>query len=146
MDINQFTQPAQMERNSFMWSQARLVIAAVALFAGGVPPVVYLIKGGGVWSLLRICWIISGVASGYLGYRWLNNRQHVFGGKEKYDTIAFLVGVISGLNLGWAGLAGNNIGMSITSNHIVFYIVGALYLLAAYQLQQRFRAHGHKIF
>ena len=63
-----------LERNSFLWSEVRLIIAAVALFLGGLPPI-YLVLPipalfGFVRILLVLAWIVSGVASGYLLYRW----------------------------------------------------------------------------
>ena len=150
MTTQDFTQPAQLERYSFLWSQARLLIAAVALFIGGVPPVLAYnpIPGlyGLVSSLLTLSWIISGVAALYLAYRWNANHQMLFGGKAQRDTIAFFISVVSGINLGLTGVLGNNIGMSITSNQFVFIIVGLLYLATAYHLQQRWNTSGQKIF
>jgi uncharacterized membrane protein YuzA (DUF378 family) len=146
MNYKNFFQPGQVEMRTFLWSQARLVVAAVALFLGGIPPILLVLNGTIVFGLLKLAWIISGVASAYLGYRWYNNGQRVFGGKDRNDTIAFLVSVISGLNLGWTGLAGINIGMSIASNRVIFFLVGAVYVWAAYTLQQRYNAYGHKLF
>ncbi len=147
MDINHFSTPAQLERNSFLWSEARLVIAAVALFLGGIPPVVYFLdSSSAIWSLLRIAWLISGAASAYLGYRWYTNNQQVLGGKDNKDLGAFAVSVISGLNLGWTGLAGNNIGMSIASGQFIFLVVGVIYLLAAWHLWSRWKARGERLF
>jgi len=147
MDINHLTQPAQLERNSFLWSEARLVIAAVALFLGGVPPVIKFVGyGDGITGILKLCWIISGVASAYLAYRWYTGGQRVFGGKDQKDTGAFLVSVLSGLNLGWTGLSGNNIGMSIASGNIIFAIVGVLYLAAGWHLWMRWKANHEHLF
>jgi hypothetical protein len=147
MNLNQLTTPAGLERNSFLWSEARLGVAAVALFLGGIPPAAYFLGNSStVWGLLRIAWIVSGLASAYLGYRWLNGGQRVFGGKDQRDTAAFLVSVISGLNLGWTGIAGNNVGMSIASGRMIFAVVGALYLVAAYHLYRRWQAYGERVF
>lgn len=150
MDLNQHTKPDQLERYSFLWSQTRLIIAAIALFLGGVPPVLKFnpIPGlyGIVSSLLTLAWIISGVAAAYLLYRWYSNNQMIFKGRVQSDTIAFFVSVISGFNLGITGLSGNNIGMSISSNYILFVITGVIYLAAAWHLQQRWNASGQKIF
>ncbi len=148
MDIKSyFSTPAQLERTSFLWSEARLLIAAVALFLGGVPPVVYFFgSAGGLWSLLKIAWIASGVASAYLGYRWYTGGQRVFGGKDQKDLAAFAVSVLSGLNLGWTGLSGNNIGMSISYSKTVFLITGVVYVVAAYQLWRRWKASGERLF
>ncbi len=147
MNINDFTTPAQLERNSFLWSEARLVVAAVALFLGGIPPVVYFLGyNSSVWGILKLCWIISGLASGYMGYRGYQNGWQVFGGKDQKDLAAMAVAVVSGINLGWTGLAGNNIGMSIASGRVIFAVVGVLYLASAYQLWTRFKARGEKVF
>lgn len=147
MNLQQFSSPEQLERNSFLWSEVRLVIAAVALFLGGVPPAIYFIDNSGlIWSLLKICWIISGAASVYLAYRWNKGGQTVFGGKDQKDLAAFAVSVVSGINLGLAGLLGNNIGMSIASGGAVFTVVGLLYLVCAYHLYQRWQAHGSRVF
>ena|SRR3972149_2906698 len=146
MNISNFSQPAQLERNSFLWSEARLVIASVALFAGGVPPITFLFGGGSAWGILKLAWIISGLASAYMGYRWYTGGQRVFGGKDRKDLAAFGVSVISGLNLGWTGLANNNIGMSIASGSLIFIIVGVIYLVSAWHLWGRWKARGEHLF
>lgn len=153
MDLNSFKDPATLERYAFLWSEARLVIAAVALFLGGVPPVVYLFKGIGltsqIWVLLPLFWIVSGVAAGYLGYMWFVRGQSIFGGKDTLDLAAFAVMVISGLNLGYAGLFDTNIGMSLTPYSImmpVYYAAGIVYLIAAYQLYRKWNASGKRLF
>ena len=150
MDLNQHTQPNQLERYSFQWSQVRLLIAALALLLGGVPPVYFLIRVPALWGaisvLLKLAWIVSGVAAAYLLYRWNANKQVLFGGKVQMDTVAFFVSVISGLNLGLAGLLSRNIGMSLLSNRAVFVIVAVLYLAAAWHLWQRWNASGKKMF
>src|SRR3989338_5547988 len=145
-----YTQPAQLDKYSFLWSQTRLVIAAIALFIGGVPPVLAFNPFGALYGLisplLTLSWIISGVASVYLLYRWSTNRQMLFGGKTQMDLIAFFVSVVSGLNLGITGLLGTNIGMTISSNQFVFFIVGVIYLGAFVHLFRRWNAVGQKIF
>ncbi|TSC87150.1 MAG: hypothetical protein G01um10148_255 [Parcubacteria group bacterium Gr01-1014_8] len=149
MDIKEHTQPAKLERYSFLWSEVRLVIAAVALLLGGIPPALYLLPIPALYGLiivlLKLAWIVSGAASAYLLYRWYIGGRKVFGGNDMKDNVAFFVSVISGINLGIVGLLGTNIGMSITSNYIVFVIVALLYLAAAYQLYTRWKSHGEKI-
>jgi len=140
MDIKQHTTPDNLLKYSFWWSEVRLVIAAIALFIGGTPPIFKIISYslyGSVGSLLSLCWIISGVASAYLLYRWFTGGKTLFGGNEMKDNIAFFVSAISGINLGIAGLIRDNIGMNISSAYIVFLIVGVLYLLSAYHLYTR---------
>ncbi|QQG37920.1 MAG: hypothetical protein HYS26_04830 [Candidatus Kaiserbacteria bacterium] len=146
MDITKHTQPSALEKYAFLWSEVRLVIAAVALLIGGFPPILLLLPTPATWLLLRLAWIISGLAAGYLLYRWYTGGQKVFGGKDSKDLGAFFVSVVSGLNLGILGLLGTNIGMSIASGRVVFAAVAVLYLLAAWHLHKRWRASGEKLF
>jgi len=139
----------QLEMYSFWWSEVRLVVAALALFIGGVPPI-YLVAPSAMFVitalLLKLCWIISGVAAGYLLYRWYDGGQKLFGHKDGQDTIAFLVLAVSGLNLGFAGVLGRNLGLSVTTNHIILIIVGLIYLYAAWHLWMHAKKHDGKIF
>ena len=147
MNIKEHTTPDMLEKYSFLWSEVRLVIAALALFLGGVPPVLLVLKGVGlVATLLNLSWILSGVASVYLVYVWSKKGQTVFGGKQKYDLWAFWVMIVSGINLGVAGVLSQNIGMSISSNRVIFLVVGVLYLVSAYHLHRRFKANGERVF
>jgi len=131
-------------RWSFWWSEVRLVVAAVALFLGGVPPALYFLPGVPlVGSLLILCWIISGAASLYLAWEWYQSGGAVFGGRDKLDAAALAVSVVSGINLGLTGIIGRNIGMSISSAYPVFLIVGLLYVASAVYLYNRFNKVGH---
>lgn len=125
-----------------------MAIAAFALLLGGIPPVFLLLPGmyGLTYPLLKLCWLISGVVSVYLGYRWYQNNMMVFGGKDMRDRIAFGVFVVTGINLGLTGVTGNNIGMSIASGRILFLIVGLIYLAVAIHIYRRWAAHGKKFF
>lgn len=147
MNTSNFFQPDELVRNSFYWSQARLVLAALALFLGGTPVVVYFFPySSSLWSLLKLAWLISGAASAYLAYRWYDGGQLLFGGTDVKDKAAFLVSVVSGINLGLAGLISTNIGMSISSNSTLFVIVGLIYVVSAWHLHTRFKASGEKLF
>lgn len=150
MNINQFMKPEQLEKNSFLWSQARLVLAAAALFLGARPVLLQIVRVPSLYgftgSVLTISWIVSGVVSAYLGYRWWTAGKRVFGGKNQKDTVAFLVSVVSGLNLGWAGLASKNIGLSIASGRLVLLVAGVLYLVSAWHLDKRWKANGRRLF
>jgi hypothetical protein len=150
MNIKEFSQPHNLEYWSFVWSEVRLIIAAIALLIGGVPvlrailPIAAL--SGLVNAILIIAWIISGVAAAYLLYRWIKANKTVFSGKQNLDLAAFFVSVVSGLNLGITGVFGNNIGMSIFSSYI-FWVIGAIiYLAAAVHLFRRWKACGKKVF
>lgn len=146
MNIKEHTTPERLEKYSFFWSEARLVVAAVALFLGGVPPILLIIPIPLVKAGLTICWVISGGVSAYLAYRWYTSGQKVFGGKNKLDLAAFFVNVVTGFNLGIAGLLGINIGMTISSNKIVFILAGLVYLATAYLLWNRWSKSGKKLF
>jgi drug/metabolite transporter (DMT)-like permease len=149
MDLKEHTKPENLEKYSFLWSEARLLIAAVALFLGGFPPALKIAPYSlysPVSSILTVCWVISGVASLYLGYRWYKGGKKVFGGTDQKDTIAFFIMVVTGFNLGFAGLFGTNIGMTISSNLIVFYVVGVLYILTAVYLFKRWKTSGRRVF
>ena len=134
---------------SFWWSEVRLLVAAIALFIGGVPPI-YLMVPPSLFSittlLLKLAWIISGVAVIYLLYRWYETGQKLFGHKDHKDTLAFLVLAVSGLNLGFAGVFGRNLGLGITTNHLVLFVVAVCYLAAAWQLWNHGKKHDGKIF
>ncbi len=150
MDLKDHATQDRLERYSFLWSEARLVIAAMALLLGGVPPVLYFLAFsplyGLAYALLKLAWVISGVASAYLLYRWYQSGMKVFGGNETKDMVAFAVSIVSGLNLGFVGLLGTNIGMNITSNYIVFVVTAVMYLAAACYLYTRWKAQGQKLF
>jgi hypothetical protein len=139
-----------LERYSFLWSEARLIVAAVALFMGGVPPVLAFLPIPAIYVLLtaglKLAWIISGLASAYLLYRWNRNNMMVFGGKKQADTVAFLVSAVSGVNLGITGLIGINIGMTISSFYPIFIVVAILYLGSSVYLYRRWDESGKKLF
>jgi hypothetical protein len=151
MDIKHHTRPEQLERYSFLWSEARLLIAAISLIIGGVP-VVYRVFGYAygftsiVAGLLTLSWLISGAAAIYLAYCWNESGQKLFGKKEMADRIAFFISIISGINLGVVGLTRQNIGMNIFSSQVIFAITGVIYLVAAGYLWMRWNTSGKKLF
>lgn len=141
---------AERDRYAFQWSQARLIIAAVALFIGGYPPIFFILPIVGLYGvitlLLKLAWLLSGIASAYLLYRWHMSGHKLFGASDAKDRAFFLVSAISGLNLGLTGLLGNNPGMRIMSGTIIFIIVGLLYLYTFWYLQKRWNTAGKKMF
>ncbi len=150
MDTQDFLKPDSLERNSFLWSEARLVVAAVALLLGGVPPLRLLLPMAGLYGLvgtiLTLAWIVSGVASVYLLYRWFTGGKVLFGAHEPLDMGAFFVSAVSGINLGFTGLMGSNFGMSIFSGRVLFGITALIYLASAAYLWRRWSISGKKIF
>lgn len=148
MSLQHHTHPDNLERYAFLWSEVRLLIAAIALLIGGVPPILYFFPFGFglITLLLKLSWIISGVASVYLLYRWFTGSQKLFGHKDTKDTVAFIIMTLSGINLGLVGLIGQNIGMSIASSYAVFVITAVIYLASAYHLYTRWNKSGQKLF
>jgi hypothetical protein len=142
--------PHMIERYSFLWSEARLVIASVALFIGGVPLLRAILPFGLFFGLVSFlltgAWLISGLVSCYQIYRWITGNKTVFGGKVPLDTTAFWISAISGINLGLAGLSGRNLGMQIFPSYFFFFIAGLIYLATAFHLWKRWKASGEKMF
>ena len=150
MALHDHTHPDALEKYSFLWSEARLIIASVALLLGGVPPAFLFVSGpmslGIIALLLKLSWIISGLSAAYLAYRWYEGGQMLFGKKDSKDTAAFAIAIISGFNLGITGIMGKNIGMAISSSHLVFNVVAVLYIASAIYLFTRWNSFGRKIF
>ena len=145
MSIKEHTTPERLEKYAFMWGEIRLILGAIALFLGGVP-VIYKLGLYGLGNLLTIFWVISGIASAYLLYAWNKNGRTVFGGKETRDTVAFFIQIVTGFNLGIAGLLGTNIGMEISSSRLVFIVTGILYLVTMYYLCKRWKENNQRLF
>lgn len=140
----------KLERYSFLWSEVRLLIAAVSLFIGGVSPLLYVaINAQGLFALatliLKVAWLVSGIASAYLLYQWAQ-RKTLFGKKDILDGAAFAVSVVSGLNLGLTGVVGQNIGLTLSQNYIVLVVTAFVYLASAVYLYRRWGANGQRLF
>ena len=135
-----------LEVYSFWWSEARLIFGAIALFVGGVPIALLALPGTFIIGVLKLCWIISGLASAYLLYHWVQNKRVLFGRRDSLDMLAFLISIVSGINLGITGLFGQNIGMSFFSNSLLFWVTGILYILAALHLYTQWKKAGRKLF
>lgn len=142
MNVQEHTTPERLEKYAFLWSEARLVLGGIALIIGGKPLLTVILPTAS--GILGVFWVISGLAAGYLLYRWYKTRM-LFGGKEQLDLYAFLVMGITGLHLGLATILGN-IGLRITSNRLVLIIVGIIYFAVAYQLFQRWKANNERVF
>ena len=104
MDLNAHLTPHKLEFYSFWWNEVRLGVAAVSLIYGGVPVIWYILPAYSFYSLIHLglvlAWLISGLAAGYMLYRWNMADRKVFGGKKDKDVAAFFISVVSGLNLG----------------------------------------------
>lgn len=136
----------KLECWAFWWSEIRLFIAAIALLLGGIPPLYFMFPGlGGVSGILRLCWLISGVVAAYQGYLWYEKKT-VFGGKDTWDQIAAAFMIVTGINLGLAGLLLVNIGMSIIAGRVIFFVAGIVYIAVAVYLYRRWRASGKVMF
>ena len=44
MNIQEHTTPEKLEKYSFLWSEARLVVTSIALFMGGVSPLLFFLR------------------------------------------------------------------------------------------------------
>ena len=149
MNIHDLSKPEQLEKWSFIWSEARLVIAAVALLIGGIPVLSALLPLPALFGLIRLVltlsWIISGLASIYLAYRWYTGGRKLFGKQDIKDTTAFFISIITGVNLGLTGIFGNNPGMSLMSGPGIFRITALVYLIVAVYLYWRWKQSGQRI-
>lgn len=151
MDVQEHAKPENLLKYAFLWNEVRLVVAALSLIFGGFPIALRIFGSSlsAVSSLLSLAWIISGLAALYLLYAWNKNGRKLFGGEDKKDMAAFAIAIISGLHLGWAGLTGTNIGMTVIPYGIltlVMVVAGVLYLWSAWHLHKRYKAHNEKLF
>jgi len=152
MDINEHTSPQKLERYAFLWSLARLIIAAVSLFFGAMP-IVYMLGGssGILVSLLPLFWLISGVAAVYLLYTWHKGGQKLFGKTDRKDKVIFFIMAITGLNLGYTALS-SNIGMEIAWSfgpslaEVLIKATAIIYLIVAYHLWTQWKKSGGTLF
>lgn len=141
--------PDRLAGLAFLWSEARLIIAAVALVMGG-PPVLLFLPIAPIYGLLvllvKLSWIVSGAASLYLLMRWAQAKWYVFDKTSRNDVIAFVIMIVSGINLGLTGIIQVNPGLSIFSAYL-FSLVGAVaYVWAAYRLYVKWEESGRKVF
>jgi uncharacterized membrane protein YuzA (DUF378 family) len=150
MDLKEHTTPEKLERYAFLWSEARLALGALALLIGGIPPALFFIPISGLYPLiilgLKLAWLISGAAAGYLLYRWYGGGQTIFGGNDTKDTVAFMIMNVTGINLGLTGLLGQNIGMTLFSGRVVFALAGIIYIATGVYLYQRWKANKERLF
>ena len=148
MNINDHTTPEKLERYAFMWSIARMVIASVSLFFGAVP-IALRIFDYQLGFFVQLAWLISGIASIYLGYMWYKNKKSIFGANHQNDTIFFLILVITGINLGYT-ITGYNFGMSFAYSlpltWLIFKLTALGYLYVAYNLWKKWKAHDEHLF
>lgn len=133
---------------SFYWLMLLLLFSAGAMFLGARPPVTLIFgySSSAVWSILDICWIVSGVAAAYLVYQWQQHNRQVFGGRETKDRIAFWFMIVVGLNMGVAGIFGPNLFLNMFENKVVYVVAGGVCLIQAYHLWNRWRKSGEVLF
>lgn len=152
MDIKEHTTPEKLLHYSFLWSLLSILFTAFTLFLGASPVIFKIIPSSFsslfslVSSLLAASWIISGLAAGYLLYRWNTGGKMVFGGKKRHDLVAFFILVVTGLNLGFAGLFGSNIALSIITSSLLLKLGGVMYLVIVGYLFNRWSESGKKLF
>jgi len=144
------TTHSKLEQYGFLWSQLRLFLASLALFGGGTPIAYAFFQDSPfLSSLMRttvaLSWIISGIISIYLLSRWYKHGKTLFGHSQSLDRAAFFVSVVSGFNLGIAGLSHYNIGMHIWSGRFIFIVTGLIYLASAFYLNGRWNIHRRRV-
>lgn len=146
MSIQDHTTPEKLERYAFLWSLARMIIAAFSLFFGAMP-IAYKLGIG--MSLLPLFWLISGAASLYLLYLWFQSGRNIFGGQDMKDQVLFLIMIVTGINLGITAI-GNNIGMGLFWGMpiagLIFKATAVVYLVTAFMLWRRWKANGEHLF
>ena len=134
---------------AFLWSEARLIIAAVALVVGS-PPLLLFFPIAPIYGLLvlsvKLSWIVSGAASLYLLYRWSGAKWYVFGKAGRNDVIAFIIMIVSGMNLGVTGIIQVNPGLTFFSGYMFSLIAAVAYVWAAYRLYLAWDASGRRVF
>ena len=149
MSINEHTSPEKLERYAFLWSIARMVIAAFSLFFGAMPIIYRLGSSSSFSSILPLLWLISGASAAYLLYLWHNAGHSLRAGNDNKSRAAFLIMIISGLNLGLAAV-GSNLGMNLVWDmpiaDILFKVTAILYLLVAHYLFTQWKANGERLF
>jgi hypothetical protein len=143
-------EPAKLERYAFLWSIARLVIAAFSLFFG-VIPIAYQVLGSGITNdLLPIFWLVSGVAAVYLLYLWYKGGMKLFGQTNPTDKILFLILSVTGINLGLTAIIDSNIGINLAWNlgliDILVKVTAIVYLFVAYRMYTSWKANGESLF
>ena len=120
MDPKEHTTPAMLQRYAFLWMMACLALTALSLFFGATP-IAFMILGSSAYSLLNLSWLISGIASAYLGYIWFKGDKTVFGTSDQKTKILFLIMVVTGLNIGLVAFLNQNILMNLVWGHVHIY-------------------------
>jgi len=150
MDISEHTKPDRLERYAFLWSIARLVIAALSLFFGAVPLMYRLgVGSSAISTLMPLFWLVSGAAAIYLLWLWHKGGQKLFGGTNHKDKVMFLIMAVTGINLAYAAI-GSNVGMSLVWDmpiaDILFKLTAIVYLFVAWHLWKQWSAFGETLF
>ncbi len=144
MDLNEHTKPQNLLKYAFYYNEVRLVLAAITLLLGKMSPALtyfYIpVVTALAASLMTLAWILAGVSAAYMLYLWFQGGKTLWGEDNIQDRLAFAIAIISGLHLGWAGLFGINIGMTVLPLlSIVMPIAGLLYLWSAFHLIKRYK-------
>ena len=140
----------QLLHYSFLWNEARLVIAALSLIFGATP-LLYTLFSYSASGLLTLGSVISGLTGAYLLYMWFQHDKKLFGQSDTLDLVAFMIAALSGIHLGLGGLLGTNFIMATLSPlgfllTIAIYGGGLLYLWSAWHLHVRYKENGGKLF
>ena len=151
MSLDKHTTPDSLEQYSFIWILLMLVLTAISLLVEATPIVNTIFESssvlyGPISALLNLSWIISGFVSLYLMYRWNTGGKTLFGGKDKKDLYAFLITIVTGLNIGFMGLFDKNILMDLFYSSALYSIAGIIYLIVVFQLYTSWNKNNKKVF
>ncbi len=149
MDIQEHTKPANLLRYSFLWNEARLVIAAISLLWGATPVMSRFMSSG--YGLYIVLSVISGLVALYLLYEWHKRGRKLFGGNDTIDLVAFMIATLSGVHLGLSALFSTNFIMSALGYSGFFFTIavyagGILYLWSAWHLHKRYKEKEEQLF
>ena len=147
MQMAELMQPHNLEKYSFYWLIASLALTVISLLMGGSPIAMTVFGYGALVSLLlKISWILSGAAGGYLLYRWYTAERTLFGEKRNQDLAAFMVATITGVNIGIYGIIQQNILMMMFMASIFNTIGAVLYVVVVIYLWRRWQESGGNLF
>lgn len=140
--MNDYLDSVRLDRLAIWWSLMRMVLVASILLFGYVP----LLGGLSFMApFVPWLWMVSGLVSIYLAYRWFVSDMKLLNETDILATAAFWLMIISGLNLGLASF-GDNFGMAIVADvpmsDLILKAVGVAYLLSVGFLYRKWSQSG----
>lgn len=144
--MNDYLDSVRLDRLAIWWSLVRMVLVASVLLFGAVPLLGQLVF---LSPFVPWLWVVSGLFSVYLGYRWFVSDMKLVSHNDLLSTLSFLLVILSGLNLGLASFS-QNFGMflveDVLMSDFIVKAVGVLYLLVAGYLYRQWSESGYLSF